>query len=146
MRRRALLTAMFVLILVPARGQADEIARTAPVMASLFDGPVTANKPEGTTPKSASLGQLNDLTSKLRALQQQFREDARLQRGAVAVGLGTAILGAARGKRSLMDVSTQALRLGLSRPLAHIRERSGFDVQAAVGYRTIRVTATRRFR
>ena len=141
-----MLSTVFLLFLVSARGQAGEGARTEKVSTPAFGVLGTTRKPDGPTLETANPGRLNEFKLKLQALQQRIREDARLQRGAVAVELAAAVLGTVRGRGSVTGVSTHALRLGLSKPLTRIRERSGLDVEPSIGYRTLGVTVTRRFR
>jgi hypothetical protein len=90
-------------------------------------------------------GHLDALQAKLVAFEERFEGDTRLGRGATAIELGAALAGAVRGGRSMTGVSTQALRLGLRRPLNAIRDRAGLTVEPVVGHRTVAVTVSHIF-
>ena len=147
MRCAAILTAA---LLFPATGSAQEGVRTdavpRPHRTLVIPIAVARTEPNSATAGGAARGRLDEFNARIRALEARFRDDAQLQRGAIVVALGAAAVDAVRRKRSLTGVSTQALRLGLDRPLARIGERSGLTVEPSIGYRTLAVTVTRTFR
>jgi hypothetical protein len=140
---------LVIAVLLPVSGRAQEGARTDPLpQPAMSPGVRTASlrtEPSSVTANGATSRRLEELTARLLTLEARLRENPRIQGGAVAVAFGVAALGAMRGERSLTGVSTQALRLGLDRPLARIRQRSGFTVQPSIGYRTVGVMMTRTF-
>jgi len=84
-----------------------------------------------------------ELTERLKPIEQRFREDERLRRAGAVIGLSAAALGALRGQPTLTFVGTHAVRLGLDRQLTTIRKRTGFVVEPSIGHRSFAVTATK---
>jgi hypothetical protein len=147
MRCAAILAAA---LLFPASGSAQEGVRTdgvprPPLGTAVIPIAVAKTEPHSATSGGAARGRLDEFNARIRALEARFRDDVQLQRGAIVVALGAAAVDAVRRKRSLTGVSTQALRLGLDKPLARIGQRSGLMVAPSIGYRTLAVTITRTF-
>jgi hypothetical protein len=85
------------------------------------------------------------LVERFRPLQR-LAEDDRVRTAETLVGLGAAAFGASRRTHaSLTVVGGQALRLGLRRQLATIRQQSGFTVEPSFGYRGFAITFRRTF-
>jgi hypothetical protein len=87
------------------------------------------------------------LAERLRPLHDRLTQDDRIRTAETLVGLGAVAFGASRGRpqTSLIVVGGQALRLGLHRQLATIRQRSGFAVEPSFGHRSFAVTFRRTF-
>jgi hypothetical protein len=88
---------------------------------------------------------LQRLVERLRPLQDRFREDHRMRRAESILGLGIVAYQALGNRREipLSFVGTHALRLGLHRELADIRERSGYVVEPSIGHRSFVITFRR---
>jgi len=85
----------------------------------------------------------NELTERLRPIEQRFREDERLRRVGAVIGLSAAAVGALRGQPTMTFIGTHAVRLGLDRQVATIRKRTGFVVEPSIGHHSFAVTATK---
>src|SRR5476651_1787021 len=149
MRLSAPLVVVVLVLLIPATGSAQDrtivpaahltpsttsgIARPAPLDAG------GAAAPPVVTRLSEEIG------SRLRAIEQRFQDDQRLQRAAAVAGLGAAALGALQGKQALTFAGTHVLRLGFDQQLTRIRQRSGFSVEPSIGYRTLALRLSRTF-
>jgi hypothetical protein len=148
MRASALVTIVAIAGLWPDDGAAQERAtRRAPLSLAV---PVVSVAPaladvESDKPTVAMKRLSDEWSARLRPIEERFREDRRLRRAGVVVGLGTAALGALRGQRTLTFVGTQALRLGLDKHLTLLRERSGFVLEPTIGPRAFAITASRTF-
>jgi len=95
-------------------------------------------------PKSDSW---RNLAEKLRPIHQRLVDDdrVRIAEGVVAAGAMAYGLRHPRRPSPLIFVGGTALRFGLHRQLAAIRERSGFAVEPAVGFRRMTLTLRRTF-
>ena len=90
---------------------------------------------------------LKRFADRLRPFEDRLREDLRMRRAESVVGLGIAAYEALGDRRQLplSFVGTHALRLGLHRELAGIRERSGYVVEPSIGHRSFVLTFRRTF-
>jgi len=115
----------------------------APAVPVVTVAPVTI---DGEDDSAVALRRMSEeLSERLKPVEQRFREDERLRRAGAVVGLTAAALGALRGQPTLTFVGTHALRLGLDRQLTTIQKRTGFVVEPSIGHRSFSVTARRTF-
>jgi hypothetical protein len=146
---RALAAVLTVLMLVAVGStlsaqepMAVRPARTAPPI-RVSVAPIAIDGDDDSTVTIQRMSE--ELTERLRPIEQRVREDERLRRAGAVVGLSAAALGALRGQRTLTFVGTHAVRLGLDRQLTTIRKRTGFAVEPSIGHRSFAVTATRTY-
>jgi len=137
-----------LIVMFAADGRAQDAVRAVPVPRAPATSAVggSAAPADNTETAHENLpATLTALKMRLEVIEHKLSDDPRFQRGAIAVELSVATMSAVRGQRSLTGASTQALRLGLRKPLESIRERSGFTVEPSIGYRTVAITASRTF-
>jgi hypothetical protein len=148
MRASALITIVAIAGLWPDDGAAqDRTTRRAPLSLAV---PVVSVAPalteiDSDKPAVAMKRLSDEWSARLRPIEERFREDQRLGRAGAVVGFGTAVLGALHGQRALTFVGMQALRLGLDKHLALLRERSGFVLEPSIGHRAFAIIASRTF-
>ena len=86
------------------------------------------------------------LVERFRLLQNRLAEDDRVRTAETLVGLGAAAFGASRRTHtSLTVLGGQALRLGLRRQLATVRQQIGFTVEPSFGNQSFAITFRRTF-
>jgi len=147
MRGIAVVSAMAIVALVPFSAAAqDKFAVRAPRVAR--GTPVVAVAPaisDADTADDAAVAArrfAEQLSERLRPIEQRLRDDARLRRAGAVIGLSAAAIGAFRGQQALTFVGTQAIRLGLDRQLATFRARSGVSVEPSIGYRRLAIVVS----
>jgi len=132
------------LVLSPQKDDRQIVtSRTHVAEAVPVDG--SASLQRATTPGVTANDSLQRLAERLRPLQDRLREDDRMRRAEGFVGLGIAAYEALSNRQQLplSFVGTHALRLGLHRELAGIRERSGYVVEPSIGHRSFVITFRR---
>jgi hypothetical protein len=86
------------------------------------------------------------LMDRFRLLQNRLAEDDRVCTAETLVGLGAAAFGASHHTHaSLAVVGGQALRMGLRRQLATVRQQFGFTVEPSFGSQSFAITFRRTF-
>jgi hypothetical protein len=101
---------------------------------------VSAQENLRTAPSAAAKSDAwRNLTEKLRPIHERLTDDdrVRIAEGVVAAGVVAYELRRPRRPSPLIFVGGTALRFGLHRQLAAIREQSGFSAEPSIGFRRI---------
>jgi outer membrane receptor protein involved in Fe transport len=149
MRTWAAASLVALVALVPCRAAAQEriaprptrIAPAGPVVSVAAAVAAASDDTDDVTVAAQRFA--DELSERLRPIEDRLRNDVRLRRAGAIVGLSAAAVGAIRGQHALTFAGTQALRLGLDRQLTAVRARSGFSVEPAIGHRSFSVTVTK---
>jgi hypothetical protein len=90
---------------------------------------------------------IQGMIERVRPIESRLRDDHRLRKAESLIGLGVVAYEALRKdpRMPLGYVGTQALRMGLHRQLATIRQRSGYEVEPSIGRRSFAVAFRRTF-
>jgi hypothetical protein len=144
--RASLLVALLLLLTgFSTAGSAQEIGNSRTRIADHVPVDGSASQQNPSTAQVTAADSIKRLAERLRPLQDRLREDLRMRRAESVVGLGIAAYETFGSRRPLplSFVGTHALRLGLHRELATIRDRSGYVVEPSIGYRSFVLTFRR---
>src|SRR5260221_8594506 len=138
MRGIAVVSAMAIVALVPFSAAAQDkfavraprVGRGTPVVAV---APAISDADTADDTAVAARRFAEQLSERLRPIEQRLRDDARLRRAGAVIGLRAAAIGAFRGQEALTFVGPESLRLGLGRHVRPFPRGSGLRGERSNG-------------